>query len=543
MKQLFLALILSLIFAAATDAATFYVAKTGSDSYSCAQATNPSTARLTIRGGLGCVVAGDTLSIKAGTYSETISSPPSGTSWANAVTISRYGSDVVVLNGGPNPVLNLWSPTISYVIFNGLILDGANTGNNTVSIGNGAHHIRIANSEIKNAQNQGIQILEGSDFNEIINCSVHDNGSQHTFDHGLYISSSNNLIEGSRIYNNATYGLHFYNSGRLTINRNIVRNNTLYGNNRMAGFAYHIIFSNGDGNTAYNNVLRDCACGGFQIHASASNTRVYNNTIYRNSSGAGIVIDAGSTGAIISNNIVYQNAGTIVDGGTGSVISNNLTTDPKFKSEADGDFSLQIGSSAIDAGQAITEVLTDLAGTTRPQGCCFDIGAYEFGSAGVTPPPTPGITVDSSYSGYSPAPIADGVIDAAGGTVTTWASAYSGVSDHWIHIVFSSPQIINSASIYWAFNNFQQKFMTAQTVHVQYWDGSAYQTGATMTYPGADVPSSVVQFPAVTTTRLRFLQPVNQGNPTYPGVFWVTEINHGVLAPPSPPGLLTVTSP
>src|SRR5262245_39434878 len=53
-------------------AATYYVAKGGNDSNTCAQAQSTSTAKLTIAGGLKCLVAGDTLFVRAGNYDEGI---------------------------------------------------------------------------------------------------------------------------------------------------------------------------------------------------------------------------------------------------------------------------------------------------------------------------------------------------------------------------------------------------------------------------------------------------------------------------------------
>jgi hypothetical protein len=41
------------------------------------------------------------------------------------------------------------------------------------------------------------------------------------------------------------------------------------------------------------------------------------------------------------------------------------------------DFHLQSGSPAINAGLTIASVTDDYAGTTRPKGSAYDIGAYE----------------------------------------------------------------------------------------------------------------------------------------------------------------------
>src|SRR2546425_113810 len=138
-----------------------------------------------------------------------------------------------------------------------------------------------------------------------------------------------------------------------------------------------------------------------------------------------------------------------------------------------------------------------------------------------------GISVESTYGGYSTSVIHDGVINAAGGTATTWASADEGpTAAHWITVSFASPTTISSAAIDWAYNGAQGRFMTSQDVDVQYWDGTAYQTAASLLYSGADVANSSVTFPSVTTTTLRFYQPANMGPPAYPAILWLTEIEY-----------------
>ena len=181
-----------------------------------------------------------------------------------------------------------------------------------------------------------------------------------------------------------------------------------------------------------------------------------------------------------------------------------------------------------------------------PQACCYDIGAYEYVASVVTPPSSStsssitvssGITVDSTYPGYTTSPIDDGVINASGGAATTWASADSS-TDHWVNIAFPSSKSLNTATIFWAYNTYQQKYMTSQKVYVQYWDGSSYQTVATLNYPGSNVLSSSVSFPTVNTTQLRFYQPASQGNSSYPEVFWITELDYAVQAPSAPNSLV-----
>lgn len=75
--------------------------------------------------------------------------------------------------------------------------------------------------------------------------------------------------------------------------------------------------------------------------------------------------------------------------------------------------------------------------------------------------------------------------------------------------------------------------MTARSVNIQYWDGTSYQTVSSVVYPGSDIASSSAYFSTVTTSQLRFLMPAGQGNPVYPSVFWVTEVDYGldIVAP------------
>jgi hypothetical protein len=172
------------------NATEYYVATGGNDA-------NPGTESQPFRNistGVRVLQPGDTLYIRGGTYAETISPAtmtiPSGTSWSNAITISGYPNETVtitgiVLNDGAN---------LSYVILNNLVLNP--TG---LFIGSGSDHIRLSNSEINAADSSDMGVFFGvnANYNELINCSVHN-----AVYHGLYITSSNNLFDGTRVYNN-----------------------------------------------------------------------------------------------------------------------------------------------------------------------------------------------------------------------------------------------------------------------------------------------------------------------------------------------------
>lgn len=67
----------------------------------------------------------------------------------------------------------------------------------------------------------------------------------------------------------------------------------------------------------------------------------------------------------------YNNGFTIREGG------GNIALNPLFVNAAGGNFNLQTTSPCIDRGTSLACVTTDFAGTTRPQGCYYDMGAFE----------------------------------------------------------------------------------------------------------------------------------------------------------------------
>jgi parallel beta-helix repeat protein len=334
----------------------YYVAKTGSDSNSCAQAQSQSTPKLTINGGLSCLTSGDTLLIRGGTYVEFIdtwggSNLPSGSSWSSPTTIAAYPRDcsrgtlygpgasceVVRIMPSSSGVtahpLGIKGP-IGYIIFDGLIFDGANTDathlvrydaqNDTDT----PHHTRIINSELVNSKCIGI--LSSGNNHEWLHNNIHNNGGY--FDpkyapqgcHGFYVPSANNLIDTNNIWAHTGWGVHIYAG---SANNNVVRNNYVHDNERVG-----ILLGSGTGSAAYNNIVVRNNLG-FQLDFGITNPLVYNNTVVGNVGciGAG----GNSRGAIIKNNICWQNGDDITDVGTNNFQSNNLIgIDPKFVNSA-----------------------------------------------------------------------------------------------------------------------------------------------------------------------------------------------------------------
>jgi parallel beta-helix repeat protein len=364
------------------EAATIYVATNGSDNY-------PGTLEQpvgSIYKASTMMRPGDTMMIRGGTYQEAINNNiPSGISASSPTRVTAYSGEHVTLQPSSAATRVVYfSRGSAYIVLDGLIVDGANVGYDGVKVDMGSHHIKFQNCEIKNAKNQGVLVADSS-FIEFLRCSIHDNGVT-DFSHGLYLNGADNVVDGCRIYNNAGWGVHAYGSAS---NRNIVRNNLIYNNARAGNRGPGIGLYTGSGHKAYNNIVwgnRE----GIGIGEGATNSKVHNNTVYANSR-PGIFVDSLSTTAEILNNIVFSNAGGILNQGSATVLRNNLVdVDPKFLSPSSGDFRLQNGSPAIDAGTGSDISDFDFVGTKRPQGTAVDIGAYEIqGTLDTVPPAIP----------------------------------------------------------------------------------------------------------------------------------------------------------
>ncbi len=136
---------------------------------------------------------------------------------------------------------------------------------------------------------------------------------------------------------------------------------------------------------------------------------------------------------------------------------------------------------------------------------------------GITP------AVSSTYPGYSTTRITDGVLNPFGGTTSTWSSAESSTSPHWIEINFGGSRVVKRVVVYWAWNASQQRWMTSQQFKLQAWGGSAFEDVTVVSNPTLDSCTIITIVPTA-TTRFRFYQPANMGPTTYPAVIWVSEL-------------------
>ena len=390
--------------AGVSQAAEYYVAKNGSNSFSCAMAQSPSTPKLTMNAGAACLAAGDTLHVGAGTYAEAFINPTfSGTSWSNVVRISAVPGASVWMkpSSGSNAVIYL-ARNQQYIEFDGINLSAANVTSNTVRIegwsGGNAHHIRIKNAELIGSPSATQNVLASASVagivggNEFLNLTIHG-GGVNDFHHALYIQSPNNVVDGCVIYDIPGAGVHLYNGYGLATNNNIVRNNTIRNMRSTVAGQRHwgiVVYSATAGVRVYNNVVHDIPNNGANtsgIEVHSSNVALQNNTVTR-VGGKGINIESGSSN-YVQNNVSFDNGNNYFDNGNGTVNSSNMIgIDPLFVDPSRGDFRLREGSQAIDRGMQLLTVPTDIFGVQRPQGGAYDIGSHEFTQAGLPMAPT-----------------------------------------------------------------------------------------------------------------------------------------------------------
>src|SRR5215471_4985169 len=104
MKKLLLVIFFTM-FPVLAQGATYYVATTGSNSNSCNSAQSQSTPKLTINAGAGCLAAGDTLIVKAGTYVESLRDViPSGTALAPTTVKSEVQYGAIIKPSASTPL-------------------------------------------------------------------------------------------------------------------------------------------------------------------------------------------------------------------------------------------------------------------------------------------------------------------------------------------------------------------------------------------------------------------------------------------------------
>jgi hypothetical protein len=401
---------------AQTGSNSYYVATTGSDS-------NPGTVSApvrTIQQAVNLAKPGDTVTVGDGTYG-----PEGHFTCGTLCSQKGYAAPVVFYNSGtasaPITVTaqNKWGATLDCNLpygYSGDGTDGVQACDTYFDFQGNASYITIQNFEITRSYWNGANV-NGSNNHDIkfIGNHFHDIGNRHyvvpsgTESYGIVgvyagTGTSNITFDGNMFNNigrlptsgqsstdyNHDHGLYVYNGPYVITNSLFYNNSAGWGIQVSPGTHDTAIRNN---TFAYSNPQQD---GQIMLWGNNSNIVIQNNLFYKPRNYAIATWQASETNTLIDTNIICcSGIGVIDNAGSGVVMSNQtLNTDPTFVSPSTYDFHLQSTSPAIDGGVAIASITADLDAVPRPQGLGYDLGAYEFPSAGTStstsqPAPTP----------------------------------------------------------------------------------------------------------------------------------------------------------
>jgi hypothetical protein len=248
-------------------------------------------------------------------------------------------------------------------------------------------------------------------------------------------------------------------------------------------------------------------------------------------------------------NFTASQGGSSPNGQTVSVTSSNGALDYSISassawltlSDSSGttpdSFVVDVDISGLAVGAHVDTIMISSAGADNsPKLISVQLSILPSSSGNVAAYVSP--LVSGTYAGYDTEPITDAIIDASGGTASTWASDESSVSAHWVELDFGSSVVVDTVIIYWAWNDVQQAWMTSQEYSIQRWNNSDWEDIQVISdnTVGNVTVTEVTQF---STTRLRIHQPANMGPPDYSVIMWLTELEvHGMpdgtdLTPPA----------
>jgi hypothetical protein len=450
------ALTLLFSFVSAADAHVLYVdnslaSNCTSGNYSVASrscAGSDGNGYSTFSAAISAMQAGDTLSIRGGTYSTPVSVNKSGSSTAHLQIAAYAGESAVIDLGGLGSASGIDVSSQRYVDVDRLIVRNSPMYGFKGSNGD---HLTLTNSEVVSSHHGGV-IFENSSSVVVAGCNIHDNnqGGLGSWHEAISFANVNGFqITNSDVHDNLKEGI----DAKYGATNGVISGNRSYKNNGPNIYLDGVNTIQVYGNICHDTVSSNKPCIGLSIESTYNTTnqptrdvRIYNNTIY--GGGAGIwfwvetpslswsvfsnirieyntvadnslnnwggiyVLGGGSSnfgsGNVIRNNIFWTNSGGAIRDSSGVMntftIDHNLfrtgessstfgsnavisSTNP-FVNESGRDYHLSGTSPARSIGVPISDVTTDEDGRPRPSSST-DAGAYQYASQTTTAPSAP----------------------------------------------------------------------------------------------------------------------------------------------------------
>ena len=389
----------------------------------------------TIQDAIDKARAGDTISIKAGTYRERLFFNHSGKK-SQHIVVKNYKKDRVIIDGRGIKWSVNWGGLLDFSEVSYITLSGLEVRNSTHAgiFLDDCHHINIKNSKTHNTYSSGIGVWYSNNVhvtsNEVsLACNdggeecisivhshhvdvkynkIHDNGPGTKGGEGIDIKQGSHdvLVAHNEVYDlNNRIGI--YADAWDTYTYNIIFDgNSVHGcTDTGMGIASergrpieHVTFMN---NIIYNNTDGGIAIGGWTGVGKPvpshpiRHIKIINNTIYNNKSnglyiGNPDVIDIKVYNNIFSKNTdsqiyidnspideIHMNSNLIEGVNEEYPDVNKIVANPLFVDAKNGDFHLLFASPAIDSGKSNNIVLHDYDNNLRPKNKKWDIGAYE----------------------------------------------------------------------------------------------------------------------------------------------------------------------
>jgi hypothetical protein len=372
----------------------------------------------TIQAAVGVARPGDTVLVYDGRY-RGFSISTSGTPSSRIVIRAAGGAAVIDQANGRNEGITL--SNASHVTVEGFTITDMpayGLATHDASATNPIRGLIIRNNTVRNSGSSNIYLSQVAD-----SLAEGNSASGSVASHGIYLAnggSDNTILRGNRCHDNAKNGIHFNGDssvggdglhGGITVEGNVIyantangidadgvqdslfRNNLIYGNGRNALRAFRIDSAQGPKNLkVVNNTLLVPPGGGWALKFSEDlgGHMFFNNILLSDNVSTGS-ISVQSTGFASNNNALV---GRLSYDGESSIVNlsawqaagfdtDSFTATPSglFVDAGAADYRLRAGAPAIDTGRAalggVAAPVTDLAGSARPQGAGFDVGAYE----------------------------------------------------------------------------------------------------------------------------------------------------------------------